>query len=55
MKPASNVARLTHALDRLASLYRRRRIAGRPVEWLFPRCRTLSAAYLEALEAERQA
>lgn len=52
---ARRAARLAHASDRLALLYRRRRTAGRPVAWLFPRCRRISAAWLEARDAELNA
>jgi hypothetical protein len=55
MKPANSTARLAHALDSLARLYQHRKLAGRPVDFLFPRCRRLSSAYLASLNSERSA
>jgi hypothetical protein len=48
-------ARIATTLDKLATLYQRRKLAGRPVDFLFPRCRRLSSAYLAALNSERSA
>jgi hypothetical protein len=48
-------ARIATTLDKLAGLYQRRKCRKRPVEWLFPRCRKISAAYLAALNSERSA
>lgn len=44
--------RLANAVIRLTRIYRARRAAGRPVEWLVDRSNKLSTAYLASREAD---
>lgn len=39
--------RLTRAIADLTTAYRRRKATGRPIRHLLPRCRRLSAAWLD--------
>jgi hypothetical protein len=41
-------ARLEQIIARLTRAYRRRKALGLPTDHLLPRCRRLSAAYLES-------
>lgn len=43
--------RLQAILERLNRIHCFRRLTGRPTDHLYPRCRALSAAYLDSLQS----